>query len=156
MQVFSLHQSDVEHYYIVAKASAHYKQVKDLVGAKEFVSCVKERELQSVDNSADGIDNAACDQPGKSGRGKRLYQRNQRAYTKPSHGDVNQGGEPFGTGDPKCFDQHADQSDTPHKDQKRDSDAVSERNQADRRIASRDQDEDHHVIDLPKYLVYFF
>lgn len=67
MQVFSLHQSDVEHYYIVAKASAHYKQVKDLVGAKEFVLCVEKRKLQRVNDSADSIDNAACDQPGKSG-----------------------------------------------------------------------------------------
>ena len=51
------------HYHEMAGASAHYKQVENLVTAEIFMPAVEERELQRVNDTAHRIDDAACQQP---------------------------------------------------------------------------------------------
>ena len=55
-----LHTGNVEHDDKMTEASAHDKQMKDLVGTKEAVSCIEERKFQCVDNSPNGIDNSSA------------------------------------------------------------------------------------------------
>ena len=110
--------------------------------------CIEQRKLQCVDHTADGVDHATSHQPYKSGGGKGLYQWNHSKHTQPAHGNVDGGREPFWTGDPECLDQHACNGNSPHKDQKRDSYGVSQRNHTNRGVASSDQNKDHHMIDL--------
>lgn len=47
----------------VAHASAHHKQMENLMGAEIFVSGVKDRELQRIDHASHRIENAACEKP---------------------------------------------------------------------------------------------
>ena len=49
------------HYNEVAGASGHDEQVKDFVAAEILVPAVEQRELQSVDHTAHGIDNTSCE-----------------------------------------------------------------------------------------------
>ena len=44
----------------MAGASAHDKEVEDLVGAEAFMLGVKNRQLEGVDDAADGVDNSAA------------------------------------------------------------------------------------------------
>ena len=61
--------SDIKvHKYEMTDASAHDKQVKDFVGAKIFVPGIKNRKFKGIDNTADGVNNAAGQKPAKGGR----------------------------------------------------------------------------------------
>ena len=44
-------------------ASAHNKEMKDFVGAEAFVTAVKKRQFQRIDDTADRINNASGKQP---------------------------------------------------------------------------------------------
>lgn len=46
-------------------APAHHKQMEDLMGAKVFMFIVKDRKLQGIDQSADGVDDPASQKPSK-------------------------------------------------------------------------------------------
>lgn len=50
----------------VAYASAHHKQMKNLMGAEIFVPGVKDGELQRIDHAAHRIENAAREKPQES------------------------------------------------------------------------------------------
>lgn len=65
----------------MAGASAHDKQMEDLMGAEIFVACVEQRKLQRVDNAADGVDDAACEQPAKCRRGERINKLRESEHT---------------------------------------------------------------------------
>ena len=55
------------HHHVMAEASAHDEEMEDLVGAEIFMLRVEDRQFQRVDDSADGIDNAACQKPAEGG-----------------------------------------------------------------------------------------
>lgn len=56
----------------MAEASAHDKQVEDLMGAEILVSGIEERKLQCIDDTADGVDDASGYEPqeGCGGEGR--------------------------------------------------------------------------------------
>lgn len=54
----------------MAYASGHYEQMKDFVGAEVLMLLVKDGNLKRVDHSSYRIDDASCQQPAESRRGK--------------------------------------------------------------------------------------
>lgn len=150
LTLVSLHERNIEHRYIMAQASGHDKHVEDLMRSKELVSGIEDRKFQCVNNSADGVDDTACNQPYKGCFGEGLYQRYHGQDTEPAHGNINHGGEPFRAGDPECFDQHADDGSAPYQSQKRIADGIPKRNDTDRSVASGNEDKNHHMVYFPK------
>lgn len=124
--------------------------------AEELMSCIEDRKLQRVDDSSDGIDNSARHQPCKGRGWKRFYQRNHHKDTEPAHGDIDEGGKPFGAGNPEHFNQDADSGCSPYKRQKGISDRIPQCDDADGRIAACNQNKNHHMIHLPQNLIGLF
>ena len=56
------------HYHKVACASGHHKQMKDLMASEIFVLTVKDRKLQSIDHTANSVDDTTGQQPSESRR----------------------------------------------------------------------------------------
>lgn len=54
----------------VAEASGQDKKMEDLMGSEIFVPGVKERKLQGVDDTSDGINDAAGQKPAEGCRGQ--------------------------------------------------------------------------------------
>lgn len=54
------------HKYEVTNASAHDKQVKDFMGTEVLVPVIENWQLQCIDNTADGVDDTACQEPEES------------------------------------------------------------------------------------------
>ena len=77
--------------------------------------CIEDRQLQGIDDTANGVDDAACQQPQERRRGQGLKQRSEYQNTYPAHCNIDHGRKPFGTGDPAGFYQHADSGDAPHE-----------------------------------------
>ena len=48
-----------EHKNVVTKASAHNKQMEDFMGTKVRMSGIKDRQLQSINDTTNGVDNAS-------------------------------------------------------------------------------------------------
>ena len=57
----------------MTKAAAHYKEMKDLMRAKVFVSVVKDGKLQCIDNAAYCVDDASRQEPAKCSTGERIH-----------------------------------------------------------------------------------
>ena len=72
----------------MADAAAHHKQMKDLMGAEGLMLCVKDGELQCVNDAACGIDKSTGQKPEETGEGKRMKQSAEYQYTDPAHGNV--------------------------------------------------------------------
>ena len=111
---------------------------------------IKERELQCVYDPADGIYDASGQKPAEcSGRhgGDDLADRSD-AY--PAHCDINAGGKPLRAVYPQSIDQDAGRCDPPHKGEEPVAGGIAQNDQADRGVGTRDQDKDHHMIDLPQ------
>lgn len=85
-----------KHRYKVACASAHHKQVEDLMGAEIFMLCIENRHFQCIDNTADRIDNASCEKPSESRFGQCVKDLGECQHTQPSHADVDHGRNHFG------------------------------------------------------------
>ena len=49
-------------------ASAHDEEMEHFVGAEEFMLCIEDWQLQGIDDTANGIDNAAGQQPEEGGQ----------------------------------------------------------------------------------------
>ena len=98
----------------MADTSAHDKQMEHFVGSEELMLCVEDRQLQGIDDTANGVDDAARQQPQERRCGQGFKQRSEYQNTYPAHGNIDHGRKPFGTGDPAGFYQHADSGDTPH------------------------------------------
>ena len=118
--------------------------------AEELMSCIEDRKLQRVDDAADGVDDAAGNKPEESGCGQGSHQRHHGQDAEPSHGDIDQRGKPFGTGDPEGFDQYPGDGGPPYQRKERITYGIPKRNHADRCIAAGDQYKDHHVVHLPQ------
>jgi len=90
MQIRS--DSDVsEHNNVVTEASAHDEQVKDFVRTEMFEPGVKQWKLQCVYDTADGVNNASCQEPVKGTRSQRCDDGLDRGKADPAHGDVDHG-----------------------------------------------------------------
>ena len=72
----------------VTDTSAHDKQMKDFVGAKILMLCIKDRKLQRINDSADGINNTACQKPAKSSFRKAVQNLGKCKHTCPAHTDI--------------------------------------------------------------------
>ena len=101
----------------MAYASGHDEEMKYFMRAEFSVFGVEQRKLQSIDDSSYGVDNAPCQEPQKCRRGECVEQSAEHQHTDPAHGDIDNRGKPFGTGNPEGLDQHSCQSNTPHKGQ---------------------------------------
>ena len=83
------------HYNEMAHTSQHYENMKYLMRSKIFMFCIEDRQLQCVDDTSDGIDDAAGQEPAEPCAGQVVEDRNEGQNTEPSHSDVDYGGEPF-------------------------------------------------------------
>lgn len=143
------------HQHIVAQASAHDEQMEDLVRAEILVFGVEERQLQGVDDAAHGVDDAARQEPGKAGSGQGADDLGERQEAYPAHGDVNQGREPLGAGDPAGVDDDTHDGDSPDQTQQDPAGLVAQHNHAHRSVGAGDENEDHHVVQFAQKLVDF-
>ena len=75
----------------VADASAHDKQVEDLMTAEVCMPAVENRQLQRIDHAADRVDHAARQEPKK--RFSRQCRKEFSKYqnTHPSHRNIDDG-----------------------------------------------------------------
>ena len=158
LTLVSLHERNIEHrLHNGTRLPAMTNTMEDLMRSKELVSGIEDRKFQCVNNSADGVDDTACNQPYKGCFGEGLYQRYHGQDTEPAHGNVYDGREPFRAGDPECLDQHTDDGNGPYQCQKRIAHSVFRmRNDTDRSVASGDQDKDHHMICLAQDFIHLF
>ena len=60
------------HKYEVADASSHDKQMKNFMGTEVPVLVIENRQLQCIDNTADGVDDTACQEPEESAVGQSI------------------------------------------------------------------------------------
>lgn len=140
----------------MAGTSEHNENMKDFVGAEVFVAGIKNGNFQSVNNTADGIDDAACQQPSKAGSGERAEDRHECQHTQPSHSDIKHGRHPFGTGDPEPFQKDAEKCNGPYHCAEDITDCVMQGNEADGSVTSRNHNKYHHVVHLSQPAVDFF
>ena len=103
-----------EHENKVADASSHDEQVENLVGAEVPVLRVEKRKLQRIDHTARRINQPSGEKPQKGRAGKRVPELAENAQTDPAHGDIDNRGKPFRTGDPESLDRHAENGHTPY------------------------------------------
>ena len=76
------------HYYEMAGASAHYKQVENLVTAEIFMPAVEERELQCVNDTADCIYNSTGKKPVECGFWKCINNLCKCKNANPAHENI--------------------------------------------------------------------
>ena len=99
----------------MAHTSQHYENMKYLMRFKIFMFCIEDRQLQCVDDTSDGIDDAAGQEPAEPCAGQVVEDRNEGQNTEPSHSDVDYGGEPFRAVNPAALKDHSDDSNSPYK-----------------------------------------
>ena len=109
---------------------------------------IEDRQLQGIDDTAHGVDDAAGQQPEKSGRGQSFQQRPEYQDTYPAHGNIDHGGKPFRAGDPAGFQDHAEQGKTPDNGKQGVTKLPTKDSQADRGIGTGDQYKNHHVVNF--------
>ena len=140
----------------VAEAAAHDKQMEDFMGTEIFVPSVKYRQLHSVNNAADGVNNAAGQKPQKSACGQCVQNPGKRQEANPAHANIKDRRNPLGAVDPKGFKNNACQGNGPDQNQHSVANGAAYGDNAYRRIGSGNKDKDHHMIQLfqtPVYLI---
>lgn len=85
----------------MAETSCQYKAVENFVGTEIFMNPVEYREFASVQDSSDGVDDAAGKKPKKGCGIKLCHNVVKRENAKPAHNDVENGRYPFWTVDEK-------------------------------------------------------
>lgn len=88
----------------MADTSAHNEEMEYFVGAETLVLGIEYRKLQCIDDAAYGIDDSACQKPKESSMRKRVEELSEYKQAHPAHGNIDDGGEPFWTGNPECLD----------------------------------------------------
>lgn len=137
-----------EHDDEVAKAAAHHEQMEDLMTAEAWMAVIEDGQLQGIDDAADGVDDAAGQQPAELCGAQVVPQLREGQDADPAHADIQHGGYPFWAVDPEQLEDHAGGGDAPDQREQHFADALPQREHAHRRIAAGDQHEDHHVVDL--------
>ena len=72
----------------VTDTAAQHKEMKDLMGTEVLVSGIEQRKLQCVNDTADGIDDASCEEPQESSVRQCVDQRYKYGQTCPAHGNI--------------------------------------------------------------------
>lgn len=134
----------------VADASSHDKEMKYLMGAERLMLCVEDWQFQRVNDTADGVNDTADQKQHEAAGGKCIPKLSENQYADPSHGDINDRGKPFGTGDPAGFDDHAHQSDAPDQQQHLQSDLFLQNDKTYWGVGTGNQHKDHHVVNFFK------
>ena len=75
----------------MTEASAHDKQVKDLVRTEIFVPGIEQRELHCVNNASDRVNDTAGQEPEKCPRNQGSYDLPDGGQADPAHGDIDAG-----------------------------------------------------------------
>ena len=139
----------------MACASSHDKQMENFMGAEVFMSGIEQWYFQCVDDAADGVDDSSCQQPAECRSGQCVENLGKCQYTQPAHSDVDNRRKPFGTIDPKGFDQNADQCHSPNQNTQKLSSISLQRKKTNRRIASGNQYKYHHMVYFSQATVSF-
>ncbi len=137
-----------EHDDEMAEAAAHDKQVENFMTAEIWMGRIEKRKLQSVNDAADRIDDAAGQQPGKLCDRQCVKQLGEGKDACPSHGDIQDGRNPFRTVNPKQLQDASQKGDAPYGNQHERTGHAREHQQADRCVTAGNQNKDHHMIDL--------
>ena len=132
----------------MAYASGHDKEMEHLMGAEAPVPGIEKWELQGINHASCSVNNAPGQKPEKGGHAEGIQQFSKHKHTDPSHCDVDQGGKPFGTGDPTGLDDHAAQSNAPDQGKQGVAKPASQHDETDRGVGAGNQYKDHHVIQL--------
>lgn len=127
--------------------------MKYFVGTEILMLRIEDRKLQSIDHTADGIDDAAGEQPCKGRWCECCHDLADCHDAYPAHRNIDHGGEPLRAVDPEGVDDDSHDRDAPDEGQHPVSGTVSEDDEAYRSVSSGDQDEDHHVIDLSEKFI---
>ena len=130
----------------MAYTSGHDKEMEYFVGAEAFMSGIEQGELQRIDYATHCIDDTACQKPQKGCGTQGIEKASEYQHTYPSHGDINDGGKPFGAGDPAKFDEHTDQCDSPDESQQGIAQIAAQNDEAHGGVGTGDEHEDHHVV----------
>ena len=115
---------------------------------------IKNWQLQRINNTANRINNPSRQQPQKCLHRKRPQQRPEHCHAYPSHCNINHRRKPLRTGNPYGFNYHSGSRNPPYNRQQRVTLPASQYNQTDRRIRTRNQHKDHHMINFAKHLQY--
>ena len=99
----------------MTETAAHHKQMENLMAAEICRQLIKYRQLQSVKDAADGVNDASCEKPAKTGTWKRMKNWNKGKDTQPSHTDIKHGREPFRAGDPESLKKDTKDRNAPYK-----------------------------------------
>ena len=128
-------------------AAAHYKKMKYLVAAEISGKFLKDLQLQAVDDSSQGVEDSAEEQPEEGWFRKGEKQGLHNEYAGPSHADVDQGADPVRALDQDDLDQDSCHGSRPHENQQGDAPAFVKDQKADRGVGTCDEDKDHRMID---------
>ena len=134
------------HYNKMAHTSQHHKNMKYFVGTEILMLRIEDRKLQSIDHTADGIDDTAGKEPSEACAGQIVEDRNKSKYTQPAHSNVDHRGKPFRAVDPAALEDHSDDGNGPYEGTEDIAGASVENDQAYRSVAAGDHHKDHHVI----------
>lgn len=132
----------------MAGAAEHNENMKDFVRSEILVSGIKDRQLQGVDHTADGVDDPTSQQPAKSGFGQCVDDREKGQDTQPAHSNVQYRGNPFGAGYPESLKKDSKDCSGPYQGAKGVSNRIVKDDQADWGVASCYHNKDHHMIQL--------
>ena len=105
--------------------------------------CIEDRQLQCVDDTSDGIDDAAGQEPAETCTRQVVKDRHESEYAQPAHSDIDYRRNPFRAGDPAALEDHTDNGNGPDKRTENISGAAMKNDEAYRGIAAGDHDEDH-------------
>lgn len=121
--------------------------------SKVFMPGVEEGQLQRIKDASQRIDNTAGQKPEEASFWKRVQNPCKCQDAGPAHSDIDKGGKPFGAGNPQCVDKDSQDSYAPYQSQQEPPCLISQYNHTYRRIGSCNEDEYHHMIQLPQQLV---
>lgn len=142
------------HHDEMTHASQHYENMKHLMRSEILMFGIEDRKLQCVDDTSDGIDDAAGQEPAEACSGQVVEDRDEGQNTEPAHSNVDHRREPFRAVDPAALKDHSNDGNRPYKRTEDIAGAAVEDDEAHRSIAACDHDEDHHVIHFFQAAVY--
>lgn len=117
---------------------------------------IKNRKLQGVNHSADGVEDTAAKQKGESAEGYITKKLREGQQTTPTHGDVNNCGYPFRTVDKKQALENADDGNAPNKGNQPYAGGAGQSQQANRSVGAGNQNINHQVVQFLEAKIAFY
>lgn len=118
------------------------------MAAKILMLTVEKRKLQCIDHAADRVNDSAGEKPSEFGTCQIVEDLTEGEDAGPPHSDIKNGGYPFRTEYPEAFDNDSGDCNAPYQCEHDKSGSAFQYQQADRCVASGDQYENHHMVDL--------